>query len=55
MHVPDYALRQFRMTQHIPNPLPRLARTDRNQKHLRDWRQEHNTYILQWVDQANQI
>ena len=55
MHVLDRALRQFRLNQHIPNPISRLTHIDRNEKHLYVWSVEHNVYMLQWEDRVNQI
>jgi len=53
MHAPDRVLRQFGLTQHIPDVVDQLAPIDRVSKRRYDWRQELSAFIMLWDDRAN--
>jgi len=55
MHVPDRVLRQFGLTQHIHDPVPKMICVDRLKNRMRDWSMETNSFILQWEDRVNQV
>ena len=55
MHIPDRVHRQFELTQHIHDYVPRMTRVDPLKYRMRDWSVKTDTYIIQWEDRVNQV
>ncbi|XP_020247944.1 serine/threonine-protein phosphatase 7 long form homolog [Asparagus officinalis] len=49
MHVPDRVLRQFTLSQHIPDPVEQINRRRRPTSHRTDWAVVRADYIGRWV------
>ncbi|XP_020272579.1 serine/threonine-protein phosphatase 7 long form homolog [Asparagus officinalis] len=49
MHVPDRVLRQFTLSQHIPDPVEQINRRRRPTSHRTDWAVVRAAYIDRWV------
>ena len=49
MHVPDRVLRQFTLSQHVPDPVEQILRRRRPTSHHNDWAVVRAAYIDRWA------
>ncbi|XP_020271966.1 serine/threonine-protein phosphatase 7 long form homolog [Asparagus officinalis] len=49
MHVPDRVLRQFTLSQHVPDPVEQISRRRRPTSHHNDWAVVRAAYIDRWA------